>query len=89
MIKLEIEEYCQECLDFTPDVEKGRIIGGDYNCNRIICEPSIETTIRCKNRNRCRAIMRYLKKSAGSSCESHFESPTESPTDDKKGGDER
>ena len=66
MITLEIENYCQECLDFTPDVEKEKIVIDDFfDVERAIHS---ETTIRCKNRNRCKAIMRYLKK-ASENCE--------------------
>lgn len=87
MIKLEIEEYCQECLDFTPDVEKEKLTEDDFFGDSVIY---VETSIRCKNRNRCRAIMRYLKKSVDNPVCIKYpsESPTGSPTDDKKGGDE-
>lgn len=60
MIKLDVEEYCAGCLDFTADVERSRVTGDDFFGNEVVSY--CETFIRCKNRNRCRAIMRYLKK---------------------------
>ena len=62
MIKLDIQEYCQECLDFEPDVERPtrevlRSSEGD-----IVIQS--DTMVRCKYRNRCKAIKRYLEKEA-------------------------
>ena len=58
MIKLEVDEYCNDCLDFTVDVDKTKLTGDDFfgEENMSCCE----TVIRCKNRNRCRALLRYL-----------------------------
>ena len=57
MIRLVVADYCQECLDFTPNVispHKERTNGGaDYHMT--------DTIIECKNRNRCSAIKRYLE----------------------------
>ena len=56
MIKLEVEAYCQQCLDFCPDVIKAERIqraGG-------IVEYT-DTIIRCKYRNRCAGIKRFLE----------------------------
>ena len=59
MIRLDVEEYCQSCLDFTADViapnksylEDGEIILGD-------------TIVLCKYRKRCAGIKRYLESKA-------------------------
>jgi hypothetical protein len=57
MIRVEVEEYCSECLDFQPDVEKPQKLYAD------ITEITVtDTVIRCSNRNRCRNIERYLRK---------------------------
>jgi hypothetical protein len=60
MIKLEVEEYCHGCQDFTADVvPPGRLyLGGD--------EPAIysDTRVRCEYRKRCEAIKRYLEQQA-------------------------
>lgn len=52
MIKLNIEEYCENCPDFEPDVEKEVLTTEDY--------PYLESTfkyantiITCKSRDRC------------------------------------
>lgn len=60
MIKLEVGEYCNDCLDFTADVEKTRFTGDDFFGEEVTS--FCETVIRCKNRNRCRALLRYLER---------------------------
>lgn len=59
MIKLDVEEYCQECLDFCPDVIKPeRVIApGTDACYT-------DTIIKCKHRKRCSSIMRFLENQA-------------------------
>lgn len=57
-IKLEVEDYCQECMDFNADVAgpvKVQISGQD---DLILTD----TIVRCEYRNRCRAIKRYLER---------------------------
>jgi hypothetical protein len=55
MIRIEVEGYCQDCLDFTPEV---------FKANRVVTpegEITIgHTTIVCEYRNRCANIKRYL-----------------------------
>ncbi len=59
MIRVEVEEYCQNCLDFNPDVTKPQ---------RVIAPMTEEplhlgnTVIRCSYRNRCASIKRYLER---------------------------
>ena len=56
MIVVNVEEYCNDCLDFNADVfapsrmysEEGECFIGD-------------TVIKCKYRKRCAAIKRYLE----------------------------
>lgn len=50
MIKLEVEPYCQKCLDFTPEVIKPSRMDLDYT----------DTVIHCKYRRRCEGIKRFL-----------------------------
>lgn len=57
MIKIEVADYCNECMDFDPDVEMPQKL---YNFGEEITIS--DTVIRCANRNRCRNIARYLKK---------------------------
>ncbi len=55
MITLEIEEYCQECSDFTP--ECSRIYVEDLALDR-----HVSTRVTCEYANRCKQLVRYLKK---------------------------
>ena len=56
MIRLEVEEYCQQCLDFSPDVIKPeRVYFGE---SEMILS---DTIIRCEYRKRCAGIRRYLE----------------------------
>lgn len=57
MIRVEVEEYCNHCLDFSPDVTNAeRVCIGD---GEVVVG---DTIIRCKYRKRCGAITRFLKK---------------------------
>ena len=53
MIRVEVEDYCSECMDFEPDVKKPQ------KMDEIIIS---DTVIRCKNRKRCEYIKRYLER---------------------------
>ena len=57
MIRIDVEEYCHQCLDFSPDVIKpqriekadGELVFGD-------------TIIQCEYRKRCAGITRFLER---------------------------
>ncbi len=51
-----MQDYCQACLDFEPDVEKPTKI---YFGNGVI--EQTDTVVRCKYRKRCEGIKRYLE----------------------------
>ena len=57
MIRVEVEGYCSECMDFDPDVQKPQ---------KTFCDDSefavTDTIIRCRNRKRCEHIRRYLQR---------------------------
>lgn len=56
MIRLVIEEYCQSCLDFTPDVAKPQRsvdATGQWGYT--------DTIVTCEHCKRCAAIRRYLE----------------------------
>lgn len=60
MIRLNVEEYCQQCLDFVPDVtpaERAFAVDG----KEII---QTDTIVQCKYRRRCVNMMRYLEHQA-------------------------
>lgn len=57
MIKVNVEEYCQQCLDFNPDVIPPiRSTGEDGE------HIQTDTIIQCKYRKRCAGITRFLEK---------------------------
>ena len=56
MIRIEVEDYCQKCLDFSPDVTKPeRIYAGEKEMH------FGDTIIKCEYRKRCAGIRRYLE----------------------------
>lgn len=58
MIKVVVEDYCQQCLDFTPDVTKPEKLYPIGNPDGFIMS---DTVIRCEYRKRCAGIKRYLE----------------------------
>ena len=59
MIRLVVEDYCQECLDFSPDLikpERTRTEDGQLSYT--------DTIVQCKYHKRCSAIKRYLEQKA-------------------------
>ena len=61
MIRLDIQDYCELCCDFEPDVTKpfkqGHRVDGTDEYTFI----QTDTIIRCKHAKRCDSIRRYLK----------------------------
>ena len=57
MIRLDIQEYCQECRDFKSDVERPVRMVAD---NDVIIQT--DTVVRCEYRGRCEAIRRFLER---------------------------
>lgn len=56
MIKLDIRPYCNDCLDFEPDVERPNTMHSDYEL--YICG---DTVVRCENRDKCERIRKHLE----------------------------
>ena len=57
MIRVDVEGYCQQCLDFDPDVtrpERYSSVGSDQFMFS-------DTVIQCKHRKRCAGIKRFLE----------------------------
>lgn len=52
MIKLEIEDYCQNCPAFEPRVEKF----SDFAQNMVI------TTVCCESQKKCARLVQYLER---------------------------
>lgn len=57
MITIDIQPYCERCLEFSPDVEYPSRYFADND--EII---QSDTIIRCKYRKRCELIKRYLER---------------------------
>lgn len=58
MIKVEVEDYCQSCLDFEPNVTRPAKF---YDGVNEIVEIG-DTIIRCEWRKRCAHIVRHIKR---------------------------
>lgn len=54
MIRIDVEEYCQQCLDFSPEVTRPERIYTDGQCLMS------DTIIQCEYRKRCAGIKRFL-----------------------------
>lgn len=54
MIRLIVEEYCQDCPDFKPVAEKTNYYAGDV---RAMCN----TVVHCKYKDRCAAVAEWMK----------------------------
>lgn len=58
MISLYVKNYCHDCPEFEPDVEKDTIYSEDFLMERITY---IETNIYCKHKDRCASMIKFLK----------------------------
>ena len=56
MIKVEVEEYCHNCMDFEADVTKPERLYSLSGDDVVFSD----TVIHCKYRKRCAGIIRYL-----------------------------
>lgn len=63
-IRVDIKDYCAECCDFEPDVTKPErsTLYADSMGERKTMVMQTDTIVRCKYRNRCEAIKRFLEK---------------------------
>ena len=63
MIRVDVEDYCHACLDFTPDVIKPE----RYSASTAPPDSTevfvyyTDTVVQCKYRKRCAGIKRYLE----------------------------
>lgn len=55
MIRLEVKDYCHDCVDFEADVEGPTKL---YSVDDIVAWT--DTIVRCKHRNRCANIVKYV-----------------------------
>ena len=59
MIKIKVEEYCNDCPEFDPEAIKPQPIYDSIGNYVGMLGPMI---VVCKYRNRCRRFMEYLQK---------------------------
>lgn len=64
MIRIDVEDYCHQCMDFHPDVipPTKYWVGNEQDSVG-------DTIIKCEYRKRCAGIMRYLEKKVKSEVE--------------------
>ncbi len=60
-IRLEVQQYCSNCLDFEPDVTKPERVNL-YSHDVPVYGTFGDTIIHCKNANRCASLVRYLNR---------------------------
>lgn len=56
MISLDVKDYCHDCPDFVPDSEQLMQYSDDF-----IPRMMISNIVKCKNADKCAAMMKYLK----------------------------
>lgn len=63
MIELEVEEYCSQCPEFTPDVDKreATMWAHDFRLMEEKAVRQCDTIVRCKHAARCSGIKLYLE----------------------------
>lgn len=61
MIELKVDEWCENCSDFEPDVKKEILYNDSPSDWDEICEIKlVNTTILCENRVKCARIRENL-----------------------------
>jgi hypothetical protein len=55
MIRINVEDYCQSCMEFSPDIAPPV---RSFSENGAVKQT--DTIIQCKHRKRCETITRYL-----------------------------
>lgn len=54
MIRLCVEDYCQDCPEFEPETSTVEVY--DF-----ISDEHLDTIVHCEHQKRCDSFMRYLK----------------------------
>lgn len=60
-IELHIKDYCQNCVQFEPDLLKEPIYTSDGKMR-------IDMVVICRNRNKCNGMEEYIRKQIRSEC---------------------
>ena len=56
MIRVDVEDYCQSCMDFSPDIIPPQ---RSFSDNGVVKQT--DTIIQCKRRKRCETMIRFLE----------------------------
>lgn len=59
MIRLYVQNYCHDCPEFEPDVEKDTIYSENYLMGKRTTHT--QTDIYCKHRDRCASMVEFLE----------------------------
>ena len=59
MIRLYVQNYCHDCPEFDPDVEKDTIYSENYLMGKRTTHT--QTDIYCKHKDRCESMIKFLK----------------------------
>ncbi len=59
MIKLDVDNWCDNCNEFSPNVAVTEYEYADYMCGTM--RTDYDTVVTCEHRDRCAAIKRYLE----------------------------
>lgn len=60
MIKLSVADYCHNCPNFEPEVDKAEY--STFELDFLEDRVHVETVVMCMHRDRCTCQMDYLKK---------------------------
>lgn len=55
MIRLELKDYCHDCVGFEAEVESPTKL---YSMDEVVVQT--DTIVRCKHRHRCAHIAKYI-----------------------------
>lgn len=66
-IEFKVKEYCENCNEFEPDVDKDSYTVEDFDFihNEERCRYYTNTTVTCKHAQRCESMVKWLKKQKG------------------------
>lgn len=59
MIKLQVEEYCSNCPEFEPYVDRDVLEYYDFNLNEVYTE--VNTIVSCEHKDRCNRSRKSIK----------------------------
>ena len=64
MIRIDVEDYCGACMDFSPDVIRPtrEVVYSGFTPDPVILQS--DTIVQCEYRKRCEAIKKYLIRQA-------------------------